>query len=260
LPFSDENLRIRNNSFVPWHEFYYEAFERLLRQAVQDSVDLLFSGNGGDELFYLYAQEWSPEQRAAKQDDILPQRHRLPIFLTDRTFECYRDTLLSLDRAPRARMPRSALTSSANASTLYLSLGLWPVSPFATPELAWFCGSLPREWRENRRLQREFLASLGCSRTVTHPDKTETFAPVMELSLRNTARPLLEQMFGESRLAEKGLVDRDLLLSAYKDYCKNGGSDGKDVEEAFLAVAVLELSIRSLEASRKKYQPLATGV
>ena len=250
LPLSEHNTRIRNNSFVPWHEFYYEAFEKVLRQAVQDNVNLLFSGNGGDELFYLHAQEWSPQQRAAKQDDILPQRQRLPVFLTDRTFACYRDTLFSLDRAPRARMPRSALTSSANASTLYLSLGLWPVSPFATPELAWFCGSLPREWRENRRLQREFLQNLGCSRDVTHPEKTETFVPVMELGLRNGARSLLEQMFSESRLAERGLVDRQLLLSAYRDYCRDGGREGEDLEEAFMAVAVLELAIRSLQASR----------
>jgi asparagine synthase (glutamine-hydrolysing) len=250
LPLSDRNSRIRNHCFVPWHEFYYEAFEKLLRQAVQDNVDLLFSGNGGDELFYLHPQERSPEQRASRQEDLLPQRRDLPVFLTNRTFECYRETVLSVDRAPRARMPRSALSSSASISTLYLSLGLWPVSPFATPELAWFCGSLPREWRENRRLQREFLASLGCSRKVTHPEKTETFVPVLELSLRSAARPLLEQLFRESRLAQRGFVDGKYLLSAYGDYCKTGGREGEDLEEAFLSVAVLELAVRSLETTR----------
>ena len=237
----------RKNRIFPGHEFYYEAFEAMLKLASAHDTRMLFSGNGGDELCSLYPEEWSDEQREQKRRDILPERADLPEFLTKKTYESYRDTVYTVDRAPRAAMPVSALTSAYAASPLYLSNGIWPVNPLCTPELVRFCRSLPYQWRAGRSLQRKFMSYMGCSEAVAYPKSTETFIPVAQLALRRKARFLLQELFEKSRLAEMGFVDREKLLAKYADYCSNEAQDVPDAEEGFYSVAVLELALRALQ-------------
>ncbi|MGH8532704.1 MAG: asparagine synthase-related protein [Gammaproteobacteria bacterium] len=246
-PLSFGSRRVRENRIVPGHELYYEAFEAMLKLASAHGTNMLFNGNGGDELCSLYYEEWSAQQREQKRRDVLIERYDLHAFLTKRTYEIYRDTVYKVDRAPRASMPVSALTSAYAASPLYLRNGIWPVSPLCTPELVRFCRSLPHEWRAGRALQRRFLTYLGCSDTVAYPKSTETFIPVVQSALRQAARPLLQELFEQSRLTELGFVDRKKLLASYAEYCANDGPDVPDAEEGYYSVAVLELTLRALQ-------------
>ena len=166
-------------------------------------------------------------------------------FLTPATRDAYRDTYQSLDRAPRPASPTSGFYQAAASAPLFLRKGVWSIAPLRAPEVVAFCRRLPREWREGRRVQREFLLRAGCSRDVAYPESTETFLPLMQRSLRVTAAAFLGSLFRESRLAEQGFVHADKLVTAYQEYVESGGAD---MEGVFCGVAMLELTIRSIEA------------
>jgi asparagine synthase (glutamine-hydrolysing) len=241
-----ESSRIRELRIIPWEECYYEAFEALLRLAARDGHGLLFTGNGGDELCYLYWTELSEPEREARLSELQPDRSALPDFLTSRVLDIYSDTVLSIDRAPRSALPMSGLSASASVAPLFARNGIWPVSPLCTPELYRFCRSLPREWRDGRELPRRFLKQLGCTPEVTHPRSTEDFMPMLELSLRRAGRPLLDRLFCQPRLADLGLVDGIRLRAAYGKYCEGDPLPYDPVH--FYAAAVLELTLLSMEA------------
>ena len=99
--------RLRKNHIVPGHEFYYEAFEAMLKVASAHGTKKLFSGNGGDELCSPYSNEWSVEQREQRRRDVLAERADVPEFITDsnvREFPRY-----GLHDRPRAACPDACL-------------------------------------------------------------------------------------------------------------------------------------------------------
>lgn len=246
-PLSFENTRIKNNRMTPWHEIYYEAFEQMLRLAFQRNTRIIFTGVGGDELCLLYKVEIDSEREHSHLDDMFPEGARIPEFLSRKTRDIFYDTVHTIDRAPFAPIPESALESAASASTLYLSNGIWPVNPLCTPELVRFCRSLPLEWRQGRTLEKRLLARLGCSRSVTDREVEESFSDLLALGLKSTAQPFIRVLFSESQLAEMGYVDREKLLASYTDYCVRGA---EVAEEVYLAIILIELTLKALEASR----------
>lgn len=237
---ADENLPLTpRRRVVPWEEIYYEAMERLIRRAAADGVAVLFNGLGGDELCAQHYDELpEDQQRALVAVDVAPA------FLRPRVHEAYRDTLLTLDRAPAAPIPSSAFEAFAAGSALYLRNGIWPIAPLATPELVAFCRSLPFECRENRECHRQLMLRLGCSRNVAYPRSTESFSPLIDRAMTSEARPMLRTLFAESRLADLGYVDRDELLRTYDDY--SSGHEEVCSDTQLYAVAVMEMTLRSI--------------
>ncbi len=77
---------------VPWEECYYEAFDSLLVRAVQRGDRTLATGNGGDELCMPH---WTERPPSASQ----PVR-AVPPFLNAKTVQTYRDTEMTVERAP----------------------------------------------------------------------------------------------------------------------------------------------------------------
>jgi asparagine synthase (glutamine-hydrolysing) len=243
-PFYSEGSRLRHMRVAPWEECYYESVEAMLKLVSEDGNVCILTGVGGDELFYPHWQEMGLQEREALLEEVIYKRSEIPDFLTSVVVEAYHDSLDTLDRAPRSIIATSALEGVAHGSALYLKNGIWPINPFCTPELAWFCRSLPKQWRDNRDLQRQLLLHLGCSPKVTHPEVTESFSPVMESALRHSARPLITKLFENSCLADLGLLKPKPFLSMYSDYCDGIPVKAQDIH--FYAAAVLELTVRCL--------------
>lgn len=243
-PFYSEGSRLRHMRVAPWEECYYESVEAMLKLVSEDGNVCILTGVGGDELFYPHWQEMGLQEREALLEEVIYKRSEIPDFLTSVVVEAYHDSLDTLDRAPRSIIATSALEGVAHGSALYLKNGIWPINPFCTPELAWFCRSLPKQWRDNRYLQRQLLLHLGCSPKVTHPEVTESFSPVMESALRHSARPLITKLFENSCLADLGLLKPKPFLSMYSDYCDGIPVKAQDIH--FYAAAVLELTVRCL--------------
>jgi hypothetical protein len=90
--------------------------------------------------------------------------------------------------------------------------GIWPVHPFTHPAMIRLGEQLPLAWREFKNLQRRQLAALDLSHDVCNPVERESFAPLVEHSLKSYGVPLLGQMLTTgSPLIETGLIDPDGL-------------------------------------------------
>jgi len=94
-----------------------------------------------------------------------------PSFLSPRVHDAYRDTILTLDRAPCRSDPELRVRGFAAGAALYLRNGIWPVAPMSTPELVELCRMLPIEWRENRECHRQLMlrSALAQRRPIRAP-------------------------------------------------------------------------------------------
>jgi asparagine synthase (glutamine-hydrolysing) len=249
-PFGPGSRRVTSSSVVLWGEFYDEAVGVMLDRARADGVRTIFTGMGGDELCSYQRGELAEAEGEAVAPSAghgaVAGNEMVPSFVTRALSDAALDS--EIDHAPQSLLYTSALESAAAVSALYLEHGVWPVSPLCTPELVEFCRRLPFAWRHRRTIQRRVLASLGCSRVVTHPapHHLEHFGDVMELAMREASAELVRSLFAGSRLADRGLVDRDALLAAYTRLC---AGDQRYADE-LLGVAMLELTLRSVEAQR----------
>jgi asparagine synthase (glutamine-hydrolysing) len=243
LPFAPSSCRLGGGAVVPWEECYYEAADAMLEAAVGNGATLVLTGLGGDELCGR-----RPGERAAPPSGNGVQTSPwldVPAFLSPIVREAYEDTR-ALEGAPQPLAAISVPECIAIGSAMYMRRGTWAVHPLATPELIRFCAQLPREWRRGRVVQRALLERLRCPRQLTHPATTDDFMPALAAAFRHAARPVISRLFGESRLADLGLVERDRLVADYAAWC----AEGEDVDGAmpFYSAAVLELTVRALES------------
>lgn len=239
-PFGSHRQR-GDDAIVPWGEFYHEAFLALLQRARSGGAHTILTGIGGDEISTLLYRELDVQRPA-------PPARPLPSYLTDRAVAAFREEERhGLDSAPDGAAVRSFFEAAQAGTAVYLRAGVWPLYPYATPELVQFCRSLPAEWRRGRRLQREYLARHGLPEQVWRPELPESFIPLLDQAMRSDARSRIETLFEDSRLEQAGLVDTGRLLAAYGRYRR-----GEDWSESdfLLAAVVLELTLRSLEAAR----------
>ncbi len=257
-PFNPRSRRIRDDATVPWGEFYDEAVGVLLDLARKDGANLIFTGMGGDELCSYQHGEIANDRPAAEAGTAGRDAENFPKFLTAKTIDAFEQRDALIDDAPQSLLDTSVLESAAAVSTLYLTHGLWPVSPLVTPELVEFCRCLPFAWRHKRSVQRRLLASYGLGRNVAYanPKRLEDFGDVMTFAMHKASVSTIAPLFEESRLADQGYVDRAELVKAYRR-ARNGGDAYSD---QLVGATVLELTLRAVEGQRSRAcAPLPAG-
>ncbi len=250
-PFNPRSRRIRDDATVPWGEFYDEAVGVLLDFARKDGASLIFTGMGGDELCsYQPGEIADDDQPAAEAGAAERGAENFPKFLTAKTLDAFEQRDALIDDAPQSLLDTSALESAAAVSTLYLTHGLWPVSPLVTPELVEFCRRLPFALRHKRSVQRRLLTSYGLGRSVAYanPKRLEDFGDVMTFAMHEASVATITPLFDESRLAEQGYVDRSELVKAYRR-ARTGGDAYSD---QLVGATVLELTLRAVEGKRSR--------
>ncbi|MEO9005037.1 MAG: asparagine synthase-related protein [Ginsengibacter sp.] len=248
LPFSKNSYDRDNRKMLFWKECYYEAEDHLLSIAREKNDSLLFTGFGGDELFLPYWDEMSTkDQELCTINSHLP-RQNVPSFINDDLYLAYSDSANSIKEAPKSLMAYSTAEAVAYSSPAYLSQNIWPVSPYATPELIMFCRSLPFSWRKNRRLQRQFLSEAGCSQQITHPEQPDNFRSVMTFALQKSASDI-NKLFQNSVLAELGYIDPKKFKDALNDHLKHQ-QNSKHSDVDFYTVIALEYAVSALDSAR----------
>ncbi|MFH8795983.1 asparagine synthase-related protein [Streptomyces sp. NPDC017941] len=278
---SPGGARAHARGVVPWEECYHESVGALFRTAAADGVRSLFTGFGGDELCAPH-----PHDKLTGPGDgptgngptgngptgngptgngptgigpagngpmsTSPGPDPVPGHLSRTAKELLHDTTAdqesAFDLAPRGHVADSAIESVTSGSALYLRHGIWPIHPLCTPELARLCRRLPGEWRSGRTVQRELLTAIGLP-AIGRPGGTDDFSPAMVTALRGPARPLLTDLFTAPLLADTRLIDQRVLLSRYLAWADGG--PGHEME--FYSAAILELTLRSVEASRREH-------
>ncbi|PKV48240.1 asparagine synthase [Aquimarina sp. MAR_2010_214] len=244
LPFSENSYRVTNAEMVPWEGCYHAAFNHLLSLTQQKKDNVLFTGFGGDELFFPYWDEMDEVDKKSYISNAHLSRDKVPLFIKNDLYETYSDTVNSIKRAPKSLMSDSSIEAVAYGSPVYLTNNIWPVSPYCTPELINFCRSLPFSWRKNRRLQREFLTQHGCSRKISHPKQSEDFGPVMSHALQQSSIKV-DNLFKNSCLADMGYIEPKRFISAYHKHINNR-QRSKYSNIDFYTVIALEYTMYSL--------------
>lgn len=197
----------------------------------------MFTGYGGDEIMGL-----APDERTG---DTRPPP--IPPWLDRRA----RDALTNVDTgcSPVTEVALPSLVVFAARNPTYLRAGLWPIAPFASPELSRFGRSLPVEWRNGKHLLRQRLSRAGLTRAVTHPARPESFAATMQAALRRHAPALLADMLDRSVLIAHGLVRRTAIETLHRR-----AHDGHALPPLIYDMLALDIGIRSMTTA-----PAATG-
>lgn len=179
-PFGPASHRRRRFGVWPEDENYPELFETVFSMLSDAGVDTLVTGLGGDELYVAYEEE--DEERA-------PLTLAGSRYLTD---QGKRLAAVAPPPYPAGRLQESCWKAAAGRSQRLLRHGIWPVYPYHSTDLAAFVGSLPVEYRRDRRLLRRALTR------VTGDAVFET--------------DYVKEGFGE--VAVRGIVDnRDWLIA-----------------------------------------------
>lgn len=193
----------------PLREYYLEAVEALWNTARLQGHDLLFTGIGGDELFPVYGDEVKPESDCDEATVTVGRNHAEDL-LTPRALDAARS--LSVFDAPASPVPASALLAHACQAPNLLRLGFWPVNPLSQPGLVSFCHQLPREWRHEREIMRQYLHSCLGDAIFPRDYVKETFAEVLPKLISQHAKTIASQLH-DCALADLGLVDQRAVLA-----------------------------------------------
>lgn len=233
LPFDPGGRRARGVPVTPYEDAYDEAKGHLVEQLRERDIRTVFTGIGGDEMVARTAAEFPHVPHGV---NLIPKP-----WIGARTIEALDESEEGI--APAAVVNEMTLIASACAAPVFLRAGIWPVHPYADPELIAFGECLPVEWRRYKRLHRERLNHLGCVGEVLRPPLTENFAEVMRESIRRHGLGHLTTMLTEgSPLIEQGFIDADGLATT-RDRLAAGRFEDRDTE-LYAAIAV-DLAVRA---------------
>ena len=239
LPFAPGGPRRRGESFDPDEGPYAEARDVLLQDYAASGKRVLFTGLGGDEAMKLRRAE--REHFGLTSRSPLRQIRGVPAFLGPRGSELlpYRFD----GAAPLGPTLWSILDCFSAIYPQHMRHGIWPITPFAAPEVVRLAESLPAEWRLGKRLLRDRLGRAGFSSDVSHPALKETFQEVLDLSMRRHGSPLLQELLDEGALlVEEGYLDAGELYQSAKEF-EATGDRTFDVYRPL----ILEVGLRSLQ-------------
>ncbi|MFC4627832.1 asparagine synthase-related protein [Promicromonospora alba] len=229
-PLAADCLRTQGARISPAEEPLHHPFTLMARATAQSGATSVVTGLGGDEMVALSVEEYPdkklPPISTAADLPWIGARTRAALEFAD-------DGI-----APPAQINSMTLLSLETTAPVLLREGLWPVHPFADPDMVALGEQLPYDWRMLKQLQRQHLASHGMSDDVTHPTARESFAEVVQHALTTQGVTLLKEMLDEgSLLFEEKLVDPDGITSAV--HRLQSGTYGEDHDAKLLEVLTL---------------------
>lgn len=230
--------RAAGDAVSPLAEAFHEAVERMLDQARACGISTVFTGDGGDELLGLRAEEWAALNKVPGRFN---PNQQLPAWLGPRTIELVEHVDSNL--APPSVLNPATLLGFASRTPQFMEARMWPLSPLCSPRLIELCEQLSLEWRQGKRLHRERLRRLGFSDDVTSPPLRENFRHVMEHGLAEFGMPLLMKLLPDSVLVDHGYVDADELRAVHDRIVAGGRMD-----TSIFAFLRTELGVRSVVA------------
>ncbi|MDT0451885.1 asparagine synthase [Streptomyces hesseae] len=228
--------RVRGALISPYEEPLHYPFTRMTKILAAAGAHTVVTGLCGDEMVALSQEEY-PHKAMGDLKDV----HLLPWIgeHAAAALEFSDDGI-----APPAVVNSMSLLSLETTAPVLLREGIWPVHPFADPDMVQLGEWLPMDWRELKQLQRRRLTALGLSEDVTHPAERESFAEVVQHALKTHGRPLFARMLHEgSPLFDHGLVKPDGLRKAVRRLSE--GTYREDGDAQLLQVIDLHLATRA---------------
>lgn len=196
--FGDE---YRPEVFYQYQEIYSEALDALAAELEKQGTTVVFTGIGGDELF--------ENNLGGEEDGAAPW---LPTYL-----DSSMQDLLDKPKMQRERqLADSAFYAMQARNAVYISHGIWPLSPLSDPELYAFCQQLDVQYRSDKNILRGYHQACGFPESVYHPVQNEHFGRFFEDAVRFQYEKVLEAVEHHSVLVKLGYVDWKELLRTYQ--------------------------------------------
>lgn len=228
---------------------YAEAFLPLARQLRTMGVHVLVTGDGGDE-FFGNVTDASFAMAHGEKAYAMREAMEFPSFFTTKLRDAY---LASTPHSPLAPLPhRPANTSfSQLLNNLFIREGIWPVSPFSSPELYNYIQSIPAHFRANKNILRAFHQAKKFTELIYDAPKNEYFDVFFQQCFRNgTYDAFLERVLPTARTVELGYVDAQKVHETYQ-LLKQGSKMHEDMSFRLYCFLQLEESLRLSGATLK---------
>lgn len=221
---------------------YAEAFLPLLHQLRAMGVQVLVTGDGGDE-FFGNVNDQSFAMSHGERARVMRQDLKLPDFFTAKLKNAY---LSNVPQTPLLPLPhRPANTSFGQLlNNLFIREDIWPVSPFSSPELYGYIQSIPAHFRANKNILRAFHKAKGFTELIYDAPKNEYFDVFFQECFETGAYDgLLESVLPSAHTVALGYVDGAQVQEVY-NRVKQGSKMDEDAAFRLYCFFQLEESLR----------------
>ncbi|KOT47272.1 MULTISPECIES: asparagine synthase-related protein [Streptomyces] len=235
LPLSPGGLRrARPEAISPLDEPYVEAGDALAQALRARDLHTVVTGFGGDEV----ARAYPEEHREAGVPEPGP-----PAWCGERV----RDLLGEVNTgiAPATVAPETALIALEAATPLLARRGLWTLAPFTDADLVRFGERLPTEWKSDKQLLHQRLATRGLPEVVVHPVHRENFAHLMNTAVHRYASGLLRSWGKDLHLIDQGYLDAGVLAESVERAALSP-TEAAPYRTGLFLITAMELALRAL--------------
>lgn len=203
-------------TFYSFEEIYTEPLTKLADKLADKGVSIIFTGIGGDECF---------ENTASLEDEFgfgtSVQQERtsgaLPSYLTEQfRYEWTTSTPQDIPY-PVPLLSKSYHGASLARNNIYIEHGIWPISPFASPNFYEYAQGLPIGHRSNKNILRAFHQAYDFPEIIYNNPINENFASFFVQSfLSDKYEKLFSSLITKSKTAKLGYVDKTAVISAWQ--------------------------------------------
>lgn len=230
---------------------YAEAFLPLIHRLRERGVQVLATGDGGDEFFGNVTDD-SFGMPYGEKAQAMRQAIKLPEFFTDKLKNIYRTNVPDTPILPLPHRPASTSFGQL-LNNLFIREGIWPVSPFSSPELYYYIQSIPAHFRANKNILRAFHKAKGFTELIYDAPKNEFFDVFFQQCFtRGAYDRLIETTLPTARAVAMGYVDPVKLKEAYY-VAKQSQETDDDTPFRFYCFLQLEASLHVAGAQLKKH-------
>ncbi|WP_234685152.1 adenine nucleotide alpha hydrolase family protein [Bradyrhizobium monzae] len=190
-------------------EYYLEAFDALWGRFRDAGCEIIWSGIGGDELFFRYSGEDGEARSPSSRCFDIAVGHAEAL-LTRRGLDAARSSFLF--SAPPGVIASTTLIGKLCHARPLAMRGLWPVTPLGDPRLINFSATLPLELRANKQMLRLCMRVRNGLEMFPRDYKKESFELVLPRAISARADSLACQL-KSCALADLGLVSPDSVMT-----------------------------------------------
>lgn len=213
---------------------YEEALSDLLSQLKAQGVEIICTGQGGDEFFgnTADATAWMTH---GQPERTRRQKAQLPPYTTPAFRQAYvegtpKQALGNLPKRP------PSVTYEQLGNNVYIRHNIWPVSPFSDPDFYTWIQGLPAHFRANRNIIRAYQQAMGFVEEIYNPVQNEAFNNFARGAFyTGSYDALIQALLPNSAAIKYGYVDTQELFAAY-DSAKSGMYSPEDADEVFFGI------------------------
>jgi len=194
--------------FYEYQEIYTEQLDKLASAMEADGKRFVFTGIGGNELFEPY------EALKSKKEPLSNELYRKRFSKSNIYSDAVRDVAadsLKTHRWPRALLAESVIMAHTSRNNTYIEKDIWPISPFASPELFVYTSNLPAAFRIDKMILRSYHESQDYPKSIYAPEINENFGRYFQKFIHTDFKQRLSLAYSDSILKSKNWINEDYV-------------------------------------------------